>query len=437
VATEPLARVLTALRDETPILALHAAAVDGVRRVTDLSALLDRLAARAAAAPELPLAHWVATLVSEEKRRSAEEPLPDSDAVRILSVHGAKGLEFDVVVLADLAHGEPPDNDDALRFSREQSALALRTRAASSSTWLERERIEDVHKDAEIRRLLYVAATRAKERLLIVEGARKQPANRLTFGQLLKGWSDPEVEARELAETPPPEPRPYESPAAPQAVAALERAEAAAAVARAAARPPIARPSGLSAEDEEHAHAPSDSDDERPAFVAAAQARARAVGTALHELLERWDFASRDQARTLLRAAVTRAARLSSAAEGEVAADADAALESLLASGLPAALRSVEILGRELPLLFRDSDGRAWSGTIDLLYRDPADGGLVVADYKTDKQPDGQARARYRAQLEVYARGVARLFPAERPPRLELVWLRAGQRERLPLESAP
>jgi hypothetical protein len=36
----------------------------------------------------------------------------------------------------------------------------------------------------------------------------------------------------------------------------------------------------------------------------------------------------------------------------------------------------------------------------------------------------------------VYALGVARLFPGEPAPHLELVWLRTGQRERLPLESA-
>jgi ATP-dependent helicase/nuclease subunit A len=164
---------------------------------------------------------------------------------------------------------------------------------------------------------------------------------------------------------------------------------------------------------------------------------AQAVGTALHELLERWDFASKERARALLAEAVTRAARRSGAAEAEVAAEANSLLDSLLAGGLPRALASVEVLGRELPLVFRDSDGRAWSGTIDLLYRDPADNGLVVADYKTDRDPDNETRERYRAQLAVYARGVARLFPSEPPPRLELWWLRSGQRERLPLESPP
>ena len=56
------------------------------------------------------------------------------------------------------------------------------------------------------------------------------------------------------------------------------------------------------------------------------------------------------------------------------------------------------MLGRELPILFRDPDGTAWSGTIDLLYRE-TDGALVVADYKTGREPDGGAPETYRAQL--------------------------------------
>ena len=433
IHTEPLAQALVALRDETPLLGLHRAAVDGGRRIVDLSAMLDRLAARAGAAPERPLSHWVETLEREERRRSAEEPLPDTDAVRVLSIHGAKGLEFDVVILPDLARGRPPDWEDALCFSREQDSLAVRTRAASSSTWMERERIEAEHEDAELRRLLYVGATRARERLIVADAQRDRVAGPGSFGRLLRDWTFPV----ERIVAPFATQMELPSPESLNAVRALERAEAAGKVARAAARPALMRPSGVSQEAEEHASPDTDSEDFESPWTAARRPVAQAVGTALHELLERWDFSDKDRARALLQQAATRAALRAGAAEADVATEASGVLDSLLASALPAALASVEILGRELPLLLRDPDGRAWSGTLDLLYRDPADGRLVVADYKTDRAPDPDSRARYRAQLAVYARGVARLFPGEPPPHLELVWLRAGQRERLPLESAP
>ena len=441
---EPLSRVLAALREETPLLALHAAARDGVRRVVDLSALLDRLAARASAAPERDLGHFVAGLEREERRRSAEEPVPDDDAVRVLSIHGAKGLEFPVVVLPDLVRGSPPDFGDErgvdLRWSREQEALAVRTRAALSSTWVERERIERSHLDAEVRRLFYVAATRAQERLVFAQAVRTRGGGgKPSFADLLADWPvDEDVLHREI-DAPFPEAAEIPPRATPSPLAALERAEAAAEIARAAARPPLSRPSGVSEADEEHASAGADLDDPLPpnvaAKIAAARQVGRAVGSALHEVLERLDFHDPAAARALLRAAVTRAARHSGAAESAVAVEAGEVLDALLASGLPAELASVEILGRELPLLFREPDGRAWSGTLDLLYRD-GDGRLVVADYKTDRAPDADTRERYRAQLGVYARGVASLFPGEAPPELELVWLRSGQRERLPLESA-
>ncbi len=81
-------------------------------------------------------------------------------------------------------------------------------------------------------------------------------------------------------------------------------------------------------------------------------------------------------------------------------------------------------------MLFEDEEGISWSGTIDLLYRDP-DGRLVVADYKTDRAPDPETHERYRAQLEVYGRGVARAFPRAAPPALELLYLQTGERLRL------
>ncbi|MFI5316834.1 MAG: UvrD-helicase domain-containing protein [Myxococcota bacterium] len=437
---EPMAELLAALRDETPLLALHASARDGARRRIELSALFERLSARAAAAPDRDLGALVSALVREEQRRSAEEPIPDANAVRVLSIHAAKGLEFPVVILPDLTRFPPHELGDELgvdlRHSREHNALAVHTRAARSSTWLERERLEKSCADAELRRVLYVAATRAQERLIVAESKRMRRPDPRSFAGLLDGWpEDPAVRQLVLLEA---SSDAADAPAesASGALAALQHTAFAAEIARDSAHPPFARPSGLSEEEEEHAHARSDDDEPLPPRAAAAREVARAAGNSLHELLERWDFRDPERARALLRSAVGRAARDSAASASEIAADAGRILESLLASPLPAALASVEVLGRELPLLFREADGRAWSGTLDLLYRD-SDGRLVVADYKTDRAPSAEARGRYRAQLAVYARGVAQLFPGESPPALELLWLRTGQRERLPLESPP
>jgi ATP-dependent helicase/nuclease subunit A len=153
-------------------------------------------------------------------------------------------------------------------------------------------------------------------------------------------------------------------------------------------------------------------------------------------VLERWDFRDAGALRTLIEASARRAASDESVRPSCVEAEALDVSDHWLASGLSAYLASVDVIGRELPILYRDEHGVAWSGTIDLLYRDP-DGRLVVADYKSDSRPDDERRARYRAQLSTYARGVARIFPDEPEPLLELIWLREGRRERLRLESPP
>ena len=70
------------------------------------------------------------------------------------------------------------------------------------------------------------------------------------------------------------------------------------------------------------------------------------------------------------------------------------------------------------------------AGSIDLLYRDPASGELVVADYKTDRV-EGEAALPERAAA---LRGPGRALPARHaggarlpaPPRFELWFLHAG-----------
>jgi ATP-dependent helicase/nuclease subunit A len=127
--------------------------------------------------------------LAEIRRKAAEgreeDEVPDfeedEDAVRLSTIHAAKGLEFPVVILGALSRGGRR-GPQGLRADRVHGLSALifpgfRTfsafrevpRAGRPVTFEEWERQKVA---AEERRLLYVAATRAKDRLYLLEGRK-------------------------------------------------------------------------------------------------------------------------------------------------------------------------------------------------------------------------------------------------------------------------
>jgi len=115
-----------------------------------------------------------------DQEGSAPTLAEGDDVVRLMTIHQAKGLEFPVVVLAglgsDVFHGETPDvvvGDDgrmavflkgSKRENYEAYDLSWGPGAEVVAQGRERENEEDV-------RLLYVAMTRAQQRLILI-GAR-------------------------------------------------------------------------------------------------------------------------------------------------------------------------------------------------------------------------------------------------------------------------
>ncbi|MES2027285.1 MAG: UvrD-helicase domain-containing protein [Pseudomonadota bacterium] len=130
-------------------------------------------------------------------QKSAESDAPDEadidaamDAVRILTIHGAKGLEADIVVLLDANHSDPARDDYGVLCEWKQEADApnhfsvfgrqAERGAARDYLFAEEEQL----KTQEDWNLLYVATTRAKK-LLIVSGvadARSASVNGVADG---------------------------------------------------------------------------------------------------------------------------------------------------------------------------------------------------------------------------------------------------------------
>jgi ATP-dependent helicase/nuclease subunit A len=110
-----------------------------------------------------------------EKEDAAEAPVleEDSDGVRLMTVHGAKGLEFPVVILADLtaniAAREPDQYVDG-----ERRLCATRLLRCAPRELIDHEPQEAAREQAEGVRVAYVAATRARD-LLVIPAVGDEP----------------------------------------------------------------------------------------------------------------------------------------------------------------------------------------------------------------------------------------------------------------------
>jgi ATP-dependent exoDNAse (exonuclease V) beta subunit len=135
---------------------------------------------------------FIEELRSASESEAAEAPILEesSDGVRLMTVHKAKGLEFPVVILADLTCRL--SRDDASRYLAPQNRLcAMRIGGWAPADLHEHEHEEVARDQAEGVRLAYVAATRARDLLVVPalgdepwEGGWISPLNRALYPEL-------------------------------------------------------------------------------------------------------------------------------------------------------------------------------------------------------------------------------------------------------------
>lgn len=416
----------------------------------------------------------VAEALEEEEARPPET---GEDAVRVLTIHQAKGLDFRHVYLVQLhreSGGPVPTASPVL--AEVDGALEYRLLGAASPglhvALAQRERVAR----AELGRTLYVAMTRARDRLVLVgrlsTSSPEPTAAARTHAELLharRGGLPPleplfaelaaagEADAVRLGarwrfpalETAPPQPPLTATEhALPQAERIRADRETIArrreqAVAR-MARPAVAAASAGADEEHGRARASGPGRVRAPEPERLSRAISRAVGSAVHRALERLDPSASADA-VLARGRATVRFELACELEGEALARgierAEALLEGFARGPLLARLRRLgdRVVARELPLLATPPAADSGpvdsvQGAIDLLYREPGTGEWVVADFKTDRV-EGDAelaeRARaYASQGEVYTRAVREALGLDREPRFELWFLHPGRIER-------
>jgi ATP-dependent helicase/nuclease subunit A len=361
---------------------------------------------------------------------------PDDDAVRVMTVHAAKGLEFAIVVLAGLQGGDGPtagaqllwhaDGTPVVRVGRADMGWAVGDVGDALAT-------EDALQALEATRLLYVAATRARDHLVV--SLHHKQGTACAAADLWVHAADADHLATRLSSLTPPDPSGEEplqlapTPPPPDLVEQWERARDEAVAARGrfpalAATEAARRLVSFDATAEEP-------EKEEPEADAPPWQRGRvgtAFGRAVHAVLQMVDLRTGE--------GVDGGARAQAAAEGIPgrAGDVAHAVRSALRS--PAAREAVAAgrFWREV-YVAADVDGTVVEGFVDLLYE--GDDGLVVVDWKTDSVRNAAdvdaAVVRYRPQAAAYALALERALG--RPvAHCELVFTGTGepQQRRVP-----
>jgi ATP-dependent helicase/nuclease subunit A len=351
------------------------------------------------------------------------------DEVRVMTVHGAKGLEASVVFLVDTTTSPadthrpklihlPHGNKRVVVWAGRKAEDPLGVAAARTAMLGET--------DDEYRRLLYVAMTRAADRL-VVGGC--MPGNMNTvrkfswYDLIVKGLANSGLLTEDI-ETPDGVVKRY---ARPEDVGASPGVAAAPAKTAAAEPPPWLltpvqreapadsplRPSG-----------PAEDDGHRVRTGESIERRARALqrGTLTHRLLQSLPDVATERRRA---AALTYLARN---ADGWTDDDRQALAEAVLALIRDARFAAVFAPGSraEVSIVGRlDRPGREpalVSGQIDRLVVTP--GEVLIVDYKTNHAPPAlpaDAPPGYVRQLALYRAVLQKVYP-QRPVRAALLW---------------
>ncbi|MBL0349881.1 MAG: UvrD-helicase domain-containing protein [Elusimicrobia bacterium] len=436
---------------ESPILAAAAAAYHGEQSVSNLFKLA-RLAGEAHQGRGETLTGFVRWLVRAvgEGVEEGESPLGEEsvDAVRLLTVHKAKGLEYKIVFLPNLSAKVQGGarNPPAVRLDwaadRAGHRLIERKWADAAMAFLEAD--ERRREADEAVRVFYVAATRARERVILLGQRKDAPGSFMAM--LRRGvtesdgvWSFadglrlPVVRAAGPAGGDPLWPRtaaPRDRLASPGRNRAWERRR------KEHAEFPrgdlFLRPSDLKAappsiDRSTPQYPPEEADHGSDALLPDEQGRrtnAAVLGELCHSVLAEWDFTGAGL-ETALSAAVQRLRGDRPRFDWAVlAGEARRLLEGFADSPAARVLREAEVLLREAPVLF-PRDGKILRGSLDLLYR--AEGRTIVADFKTDRVTPGEeaARAReYEAQGEAYVEGIRRSLGLDCD--FEVIFIRTG-----------
>jgi ATP-dependent helicase/nuclease subunit A len=372
----------------------------------------------------------------------AEENL---DAVRIMSIHKAKGLEFPIVILAGCQTGiegrHSADAEAMFDWSTALTGLRIGTISDLAGLYIaEKTRLRNAE---EQKRLLYVAMTRARENL-IISCAPSSRRSSGSFLSMLDGTLNDSIAGAEASKTVNVGNGTVEIEVVSEGLTAPSRAKGkskqtkkkfnwqffidtwtrrTASYEKAQQYAPFLTPTLLKRQEEAFTEAGGkfngDGYRHTPALV---------IGDLAHRFLQQWEFSgvTKNFEAQLLDFIGHALPREFESSHREVESDLQDIFGGFFGSKAYAELTGARILGREVPLLM-PWDGRIMEGVIDVIYE--RDGLLYLADYKTDRisrNELSQGAERYRQQADIYTRAAVQSLRRE-VAAFKVIFLRLGE----------
>jgi ATP-dependent helicase/nuclease subunit A len=366
------------------------------------------------------------------------------DAVRIMSIHKSKGLEFPIVVLAGCHAGinGRQKRPAAAMFDWSSGLTGIHVGAFTDLAGVYIAEKNRLRAQEETKRVLYVAMTRAREHLIISvgPGARKFAGN--FAGMLDEALGDRigdatqsttieivpgrlEVEIVDASLTAPGAAAGKKEPVDRKSDwhAYIETWQRRGQNYQAALNSPaFVTPTLLKRQKEEITEAAATTHS-----LAPGRTPAILVGELTHRFLEGWDFGGDKKLfHTQLDPFLTKWLPPQYREDARsIREELKTILDQFFDSRIYAELTRAQILGREVALLM-PWNGQIMEGVIDLIYE--RNGSLYLADYKTDKierQDLHLGAERYRQQAEIYCEAARRSLKREIAA-FKLIFLRLG-----------
>ncbi len=411
----PLGDLIEKIFDQTAMIETAAAAHHGSQSASNLVKLA-RLAKSASDQEGLTLREFIERIAAESKagKEAGESPLADDywDCVRVLTIHKAKGLEFPVVMIPRISSkGRRVGASGAMTdWKSAQAGFHVPSAKATSAAMALLKIKEEERLEYEAVRLLYVALTRAEDKVFLIGGKEFSRGSFADFLSQSEGIPTKEITPQAQS------PSAREAKASGQNSARLPEPEVWAELWKSRfkkanldlgvwKKSPTDGPQELIAEN-------GDSGFEEELNHSHASDGASLLGQLCHRALKKWNFQFPWDIKGFVEeASAPLICATPSAPWPDILRDARAILERFSRSQAALEISRSEILGQEVPFSYNEQ-GTVMRGVIDLVYR--KENQIIIVDYKTGIPPEkegslsAESTRRYQEQAKIYGQAVER-----------------------------